>query len=309
MPAWAGRILSVFSTKWLSRPEEKDMNIDGHTRLFCLLGHPARHSISPFMHTTAAELLGINMVYLAFDIEPDKIEEAVASLRLMNAGGFNLTMPFKRSVIPFLDRITEASRLSGSVNTVVNNDGELIGDTTDGTGYLDSLSDAGFDYHGKKMTLLGAGGAATSIAVSAALSGLREIDILKRRNKTYGSVQDFVDRLSAETDCNVRLFPMEDMDAMRASIASSDILTNATNVGMEDDKNSLVPKELLRPSLFVSDIIYHPSETTLLSYAREMGCRYANGRYMLLFQGASSFYEWTGQRMPVSDIKRLVFDK
>lgn len=260
------------------------------------------------MHTTAAQLLGINMVYLAFDIDPSEIGDAVRALRLLNAGGFNLTMPFKRTVIPYLDRMTKASELAGSVNTVINKDGILIGDTTDGAGYLDSLIDSGFDYHNKKMTLLGAGGAATSIAASAALSGVRAIDIFKRKNSTYDTTREFVERLSSDTECTVRLFPMEDMDAMKASIASSDILTNATNVGMEDDHTSLVPQEFLRPDLFVSDIIYHPAETTLLSYARKCGCRYKNGEDMLLFQGAASFKEWTGQQMPVGEVKRLVFE-
>lgn len=281
--------------------------IDGHTTLYCLLGHPARHSISPRMHTTAAKLLGVNMVYLAFDIEPNEIGITVEALRLLQAGGFNLTMPFKRTVIPYLDRITKASELSGAVNTVINKDGVLIGDTTDGIGYLDSLLDSGFDYHGKKMTLLGAGGAATSIAVSAALSGVKRIDIFKRKNKTYEETEAFAERINSSTDCDVLVFPMDDSDAMQDSIASSDLLTNATNVGMEDDKTSLVPKEFLRPDLFVSDIIYHPAETTLLSYAGECGCRYKNGEDMLLFQGAASFKEWTGLQMPVEAIKKLVF--
>jgi shikimate dehydrogenase len=286
---------------------EKASYIDGHTTLYCLLGHPARHSISPRMHTTAAKLLGVNMVYLAFDIEPNEIGITVEALRLLQAGGFNLTMPFKRTVIPYLDRITKASELSGAVNTVINKDGVLIGDTTDGIGYLDSLLDSGFDYHGKKMTLLGAGGAATSIAVSAALSGVKRIDIFKRKNKTYEETEAFAERINSSTDCDVLVFPMDDSDAMQDSIASSDLLTNATNVGMEDDKTSLVPKKFLRPDLFVSDIIYHPAETTLLSYARECGCRYKNGEDMLLFQGAASFKEWTGLHMPVEAIKKLVF--
>ena len=286
---------------------EKASYIDGHTTLYCLLGHPARHSISPRMHTTAAKLLGVNMVYLAFDIEPNEIGITVEALRLLQAGGFNLTMPFKRTVIPYLDRITKASELSGAVNTVINKNGVLIGATTDGIEYLDSLLDFVFDYHGKKMTLLGAGGAATSIAVSAALSGVKRIDIFKRKNKTYEETEAFAERINSSTDCDVLVFPMDDSDAMQDSIASSDLLTNATNVGMEDDKTSLVPKEFLRPDLFVSDIIYHPAETTLLSYARECGCRYKNGEDMLLFQGAASFKEWTGLQMPVEAIKKLVF--
>ncbi|MDD6551326.1 MAG: shikimate dehydrogenase [Lachnospiraceae bacterium] len=286
---------------------EKASYIDGHTTLYCLLGHPARHSISPRMHTTAAKLLGVNMVYLAFDIEPNEIGITVEALRLLQAGGFNLTMPFKRTVIPYLDRITKASELSGAVNTVINKDGVLIGDTTDGVGYLDSLLDSGFDYHDKKMTLLGAGGAATSIAVSAALSGVKRIDIFKRKNKTYEETEAFAEKINSSTDCDVLVFPMDDNDAMQDSIASSDLLTNATNVGMEDDKTSLVPKEFLRPELFVSDIIYHPAETTLLSYSRECGCKYKNGEDMLLFQGAASFKEWTGLTMPVEAIKKLVF--
>ena len=117
-----------------------------------------------------------------------------------------------------MDKITKASELAGSVNTVTNKDGVLIGDTTDGVGYLNSLLDSGFDYHGKKMTLLGAGGAATSIAVSAALSGVKRIDIFKRRNATFEETEAFAEKINASTDCDILVFPMDDAEAMKAKL-------------------------------------------------------------------------------------------
>ena len=128
--------------------------INGQTRLLALLGHPAHHSISPKMHTQAAKLLGLDYVYLAFDIAPDEIGQAVMSLKLMEARGFNLTMPFKRTVIPYLDHLTKAAKLAGAVNTVINDNGILTGDTTDGYGYMESLRQTSFDPTDKVMTIL-----------------------------------------------------------------------------------------------------------------------------------------------------------
>ncbi|MCR5546451.1 MAG: shikimate dehydrogenase [Lachnospiraceae bacterium] len=283
-----------------------NLNISGYTNLLCLLGHPAQHSKSPAMHNEACSILGLDYCYLAFDIEPHEIETAVKSLRLFGSRGFNLTMPFKESVIPYLDELSKASYLCQSVNTVVNENGKLYGHTTDGIGYMDSLRDVDFDIRGGKMTLLGAGGAAKSILTQAALDGVKEIFLFKRKNASFQDTVSFAERIQKETNAKIMVLDMADEYELKQAIGKSDLLVNATNVGMEEDI-SLVKKEFLRQDLFVSDIIYHPSMTRLLKDAKEVGARYLNGEYMLLFQGAAAFELWTGQKMPTEEIKKRCF--
>ena len=283
------------------------MDITGTSRLTCLLGQPVAHSISPKMHNYSFQKLQLDYAYLAFDVAPEDIGNAVSSLRLFNARGFNLTMPHKVSVIPYLDEVTKAAALCNSVNTVVNDDGRLVGYTTDGIGYMDSLRDENIDITGQTMTLLGAGGAATSIIVQAALDGVKNINVFKRKNSSFDKTRDFCDMISKETDCKVCLIDIEDKKALKKSIDESIILTNATNVGMGDDDRSLVDKSFLRSDLIVSDIIYHPEMTRLLIDAKEAGAKYINGKYMLLYQGAAAFKLWTGCDMPVEYLKENCF--
>lgn len=284
-----------------------NLQLDGHTQLLCLLGHPVSHSISPKMHNESFSKLGLNMAYLAFDITPDNLKTALLGLKAQNFVGCNLTMPLKTAILPMLDELSQAARLSQSVNTIVNKDGRLIGHTTDGIGYMDSLLDQDFHVIGENMTILGAGGAATSIVTEAALQGVKKIYMMKRKNKTFQEAVDFATKITQETSCQVIVLDQNDHDALRSAIEDSRLLTNATNVGMEDDKNSLVPPEFLRKDLLVSDIIYHPEMTTLLKDAKAANARYMNGKYMLLFQGAASFRLWTGYDMPVDYIKETCF--
>lgn len=282
-------------------------NIIGSTKMICLLGHPVAHSVSPAMHNVAFDALGLDCVYLAFDITPETLSDAINGLKACGARGCNLTMPLKKAVIPYLDALSDEARLSGSVNTLVNDNGILTGHTTDGIGYVDSLKkEEGFDITGKTVTLLGAGGAAESIITQAALSGAKAINVFKRSNATFDTAASFGKRIADATGCNISVLPMEDADALRHSISDSDLLCNATNVGMGDDTRSLVPKEYLHKDLFVSDIIYHPAQTTLLKDAKSAGCRTANGANMLLYQGAAAFLLWTGCEMPVDKVKSVL---
>ncbi len=279
--------------------------ISGRTRLACLLGTPVSHSMSPAMHNLAAQLCGVDLAYLAFDTDSGHLSLLLDALKEMHFLGANLTMPLKTAVIPYLDEISQASRLCHSVNTIVNDGGRLIGHTTDGIGYLNSLRDAGFDITGKTMTLLGAGGAARSILVQAALDGVKEIRVFKRNNASFSSSRSFLQEIEKATETPIRLLDMNDASAMASSLADSQLLVNATSVGMATDPRSLVDPELLHPGLFVSDIIYHPLTTPLLAQAKERGLAHANGLYMLLFQGAASFKLWTGKDMPIEQIRPL----
>ena len=195
--------------------------ITGHTGLTGLLGSPVAHSISPMMHNASFEHLGLDYVYLAFDVGTDKLAAAVDGLRAMNVRGFNLTMPDKNKMCELCDRLSPAAEISQAVNTVVNDNGILTGHTTDGTGYLLAAKDAGYDLIGKKMTLLGAGGAATSILVQAALDGLSEISVFSIHDQFYVRAEQIVQTLNERTNCTVQLFDFEDDSILRREIADS----------------------------------------------------------------------------------------
>lgn len=282
--------------------------ITGTTRLTGLLGSPVAHSISPQMHNMAFQLLDLDYVYLAFDIAPSDLKQTVRALKLLNIRGFNLTMPHKTAILDMVDELTPAAVLANAANTVINENGHLIGHTTDGIGYMRSVEDAGFSVIGKKMTLLGAGGAATAICTQAALDGVTSIDMFKRHNASWSKALDFAERVTAATNCKVTLYDIADTTQLKHSIEESAILTNATNAGMAPDISlAPIPTGLLDSHIIVSDIIYNPRETKLLHDAKKIGCPVMNGLYMLLYQGAASFECWTNQQMPVSEIKANYF--
>ena len=214
--------------------------ITGHTGLTGLFGSPVAHSISPMMHNASFEHLGLDYVYLAFDVGTDKLAAAVDGLRAMNVRGFNLTMPDKNKMCELCDRLSPAAEISQAVNTVVNDNGILTGHTTDGTGYLLAAKDAGYDLIGKKMTLLGAGGAATSILVQAALDGLSEISVFSIHDQFYVRAEQIVQTLNERTNCKVQLFDFEDDSILRREIADSYILTNGTSVGMAPNTDASI---------------------------------------------------------------------
>ena len=283
--------------------------ITGKTVLTGLLGSPVAHSISPQMHNESFRMLGLDYVYLAFDVPPEKLKSAVEGLKAMNARGYNLTMPHKNLICEYMDDLSFAATLSNSVNTVVNHDGVLTGHTTDGIGYMRAVEDAGFSIIGKKMTLLGAGGASSSVLVQAALDGVKEIDVFNRHGKNFDRAKELIDKLNQQTDCKVALYDLEDEMQLTKSIGESAILTNGTSVGMNPNPDGCLIKnsDVFRKNLIVSDLIYNPRETKLMRLARERGAQTFNGLYMLLYQGAAAFELWTGEKMPVEHIKNLYF--
>ena len=286
------------------------MNITGSTILTGLLGSPVAHSVSPAMHNEAFRLLDLDYVYLAFNVGTDSLKDAVKGLKTLGARGFNLTMPDKIAILDLVDELTPAARLAGACNTVINDNGHLIGHTTDGIGYMRSVADAGHDIIGKKMTLLGAGGAATAICTQAALDGVKEIDIFRRnRPEAFAQTVAFADRTAKDTGCKIHVYDFADETQMKKSLAESAILTNATNVGMAPDTDAIpIPNvQFLHPDLIVSDIIYNPRQTQLMKIAASMGCPVFNGMYMLLYQGAAAFECWTDLEMPVAEIKKKYF--
>ncbi len=285
--------------------------ITGKTQLTGLLGSPVSHSISPMMHNEAFKQLNLDYIYLAFDVDTAALEAAVNGLRAMNVRGFNLTMPNKNFMTSLCDRLSPAARISGAVNTVVNENGILTGHTTDGVGYMRALKEAGYDIIGKKMTLLGTGGAATAIFIQAALDGVSEISIFNRLGASYDRAKKIISDLNEQTSCKVRLFDFSDEAILRHELKDSAILVNGTSVGMapNTDQSLITDFSMFHKDLIVSDIIYNPRETKLLKLAKEAGCQTHNGLYMLLYQGAEAFKLWTGMEMPVERIKEKYFSK
>lgn len=286
----------------------KDM-ITGHTKLTGLLGSPVEHSISPMMHNESFRVLGLDYAYLAFDVGEQELEIAVEGLKALKVKGFNLTMPNKNRMCRLCDQLSPAAEIIGAVNTVENRNGELVGYSTDGSGYMLAVKNAGYEILGKKMTLFGAGGAGTSILVQAALDGVAEISVFNRRTPFFERAEQIIRKLNERTSCKIRLYDYEDASVLRREIGDSAILTNATSVGMAPNLEACILKDtsMLHPDLIVSDVIYNPKETKLLKMAKEAGCRTFNGMYMLLYQGAEAFRIWTGQEMPVEHIKQMFF--
>ena len=282
--------------------------INGHTKLTGLLGSPVAHSKSPLMHNEAFKELGLNYVYLCFDVPENNLKIAYEGLKKLNVAGFNCTMPDKTLICELVDELSPAASMIGAVNTVVNKDGRFIGHNTDGIGYMQSVKDAGFDIIGDTMTLLGAGGAASSIFVQAALDGVKNINVFSIKDRFWEKAEKMVDAVNSKTDCNAKLIELGNDDVLGESIEKSQILTNATSVGMAPNVDScIIPdKKMLREDLIVSDVIYNPMETKLLRMAKEQGCQTFNGLYMLLYQGAEAFKIWTGKDMPIEHMKEVL---
>lgn len=284
--------------------------ITGHTGFMGLLGSPVAHSISPLMHNEAFHILGLDYVYLCFDVNEETLGTAVKGLKACGIRGFNLTMPDKNKIIEFLDELSPEARLIGAVNTVLNENGKLIGYNTDGYGFMQALREEGYDVNGKEVTVMGIGGASMAICAQAALDGATDLNIFGRPSSRYWKrACTFCENLQQQTGCRVNLFDNEDHYSLKKSLENSSILINATSVGMIPDTDNSIIKDtsLFYPDLTVADVIYEPRETRLLKEAKAAGCKTVNGMYMLLYQGAKAFKIWTGKDMPVSVIKEKFF--
>ena len=284
--------------------------ITGHTGFTGLLGTPVKHSISPLMHNESFRQLGLDFVYLCFDVGEEQLETAVAGLKAAGIAGFNLTMPCKNRMAQLCDELSPAASLIGAVNTVVHSDGKLTGHNTDGIGFWRSAEEAGFSVPDKTVTLMGMGGAATAIAVQAALDGVKELNIFARpTSRFWNRAVTLTDSLNQQTSSQVRLFEQQDTTALKHALDTSDLLVNGTSVGMAPHTEATILPDvsLLHPELTVADVIYNPRETLLLRQAKEAGCKTFNGMYMLLYQGAEAFRLWTGQEMPGEHIKQMYF--
>ena len=282
------------------------MKIDGYTRLAAVVANPIKHSISPFIHNSAFESTNTNGVYLAWEVETTDLAETVANIRRYQMFGINLSMPYKEQVIPYLDELSEEARLIGAVNTVVNREGTLIGYNTDGKGFFKSLPS--FKISGKRMVLLGAGGAAKAILAQAILDRVSQVSVFVR-SASMGKTRPYLEKLQHETGFRVDLFALEDAQELQENITKADLLVNATSVGMDEVSLPIPRNIVLSEKILVADVIYQPFETPFLKWARNQGNQSINGLGMLLYQAAEAFQLWTDKEMPTDQIWELLKQK
>lgn len=284
--------------------------ISGHTGLLALIGSPVGHSGSPAMYNYSFARLGLDYVYVAFDIQVPEVKAAIEAMKTFRMRGCNVTMPCKTEAAKYMDELSPAARIIGAVNTIVNDGGRLTGHITDGQGFVDNLRDHGIDIKGKKITVAGGGGAATAIQVQCALDGAREISIFNIKDEFFPRTLETADKIRAEVPgIVVNVYDIADTECMTREIQSSDIFANATIVGMKPMEGETVVKDraAFRPGLVVADAVYNPEETRLLREAKETGCICINGKGMLLWQGVAAFKLYTGQDMPVEEVKAKFF--
>lgn len=280
--------------------------ITATTSLYAFIASPAHHSKSPAMHNTAFKELGIDSVYLAFDVSRDQLETVLKGFKAMKVQGANVSMPHKQNIIAYLDEISTASRLCNAVNTITLKDGKYYGTITDGIGFTKSLEEQGWSINGQKVTMVGAGGASTAIMVQMALDGAKEIVVYNRTLRE--EFIKIIDNTIVETGCKIKLKPLSQLTSLKEDMHNSYLFINTTGVGMEPmlDQSVIPDSSYFKPDLKVADIIYQPAVTKMLKMAQEAGCATMNGELMLLYQGAESFKIWTGQQMPINKVKEVL---
>ena len=285
-----------------------EQRIKGTTGLLALIGSPVGHSGSPAMYNFSFQYHNLDYAYMAFDIKENQVPAALDAMRLFKMRGCNVTMPCKNKVAQCVDELSPAAEMCGAVNTIVNDHGHLTGHITDGIGFMAALKDNNIDAIGKKMTIVGAGGAATAIEIQAALDGVGEIVIFNRKDEFWDRAVSTVEKINTRTSSHAVLYDLSDLDQLKKEMADSYIFVNATGVGMKPlEGQSVVPdKSYFRPELIVVDVPYSPLETAMRSMAKEVGCKTMNGLGMMLFQGSAAFELWTGEPMPIEHMKEIL---
>lgn len=280
------------------------MDIDAHTQFCGVIGNPIEHSLSPAIHNAAFQKLGLNFVYLAWRVEA--IGDAITGLRALgNFRGASVTIPHKVAAMPFLDEVEAMARHIGAINTIVVEQGRLIGSNTDAIGALRALKEGKAPLNGESVVMLGSGGAARAIAfVLAAEAGVRRLHLLGIEEQERRSLA-----ADLKTKTGLRVFDAYlDEACLKTVLPEARVLIHSTPVGMAPKIGiSCVPAHLLHPDLTVMDIVYNPRETQLLADAKAAGCRTIPGLEMFLYQAAAQFERWTGRSAPI-DVMRSVLE-
>lgn len=276
--------------------------ITAKTRLLGVIGHPIEHSLSPKMHNAGFAANGLDYAYVALDVAPERLPEAVAGLAALGFEGFNITMPHKEEIIPLLDEVDEAARISGAVNTVAVRDGILRGMNTDGRGFIEACAEADVGFAGKRVLLLGAGGAAAAVAVAVLGEGAKELVIA---NRTILRARDLRTKLK-KAGTGAEILPRS-LEALEGVVERADVIVNTTYLGMKEGDRLPAPVERLNSEKTVCDAVYRGgNDTELLRQARAVGARVVTGERMLLYQGVQAQRIWTGKEPNVGVMSNAI---
>ncbi len=280
--------------------------ISAKTRLFGVFGHPVGHSRSPDMHNAAFSALSMDCVYLAFDVPPALIKQAVEAVRSLAMGGVNVTVPHKRAVMREMDFLSPEAELAGAVNTIKNENGRLWGHNTDIAGALKALeTSTGFTPEGKTALVTGAGGAARAVVSGLCMKNAKRIFIANRTAEKAETLSGEFSEMFEKTElrhCGLNGGEIADF------VQDSDIVINCSSAGMEGNAPLALPLEKFGGKFGIYDLVYKPADTPLVMRARELGIKAESGIDMLLYQGAESFRIWTGRDAPVEAMKKALGD-
>ena len=261
-------------------------------RLTGALGYPIDENPSPEMYEAGYKALGIPWRYQLMEVKPENLKAALEGIRALGFEGVNLTIPHKIAAVAYMDRLSESARLIGDINTVINRDGELIGDNTDGKGFVIGMEKRGVSLEGKRIVLLGAGGAARAIAVECALAGAKELTVAARREEPGKELCIVIQNMDCCKSSFIKWVP-------GLQIPDCDILINATNSGLYPDSGCPdICYENIKEGMIVQDIITNPAETLFLKKAKEKGALTFDGLSMLVYQGALAAQMWSGELPP-----------
>ena len=269
-----------------------------------IFGYPIVHSLSPVLHNAAFAKLGLDFVYLSFPVKPEDLEDAVKAIKSLNMVGVNVTIPHKRKVLDYLDEVDHEARMMTSVNTILHQDGRLIGYNTDGEGFLESLRREGeFDPQGKRAFVIGAGGAACAISFALVKAGIKSIILT---NRTPEKAKILLERLkkNVKDQCKFSLVDFSQRNSP-GIMDKVDLFINATSVGMHAGDPLLINPDLFPSNIFVYDVVYN-RKTELLKEAEERNLPFLGGVGMLVYQATLSFKIWTSQKAPIDEMRNIL---
>lgn len=267
--------------------------INGNTELYGIIGNPVGHSFSPEMHTLAFQYISKNAIYIPFLVEEEHLPSVPTALSILGVSGFNVTVPFKESIVPYLNELSAEAQFLGSVNTVTYKDGKWIGHSTDGSGFVRSAKVEGLTFRGKKVLLYGGGGSARAVAAAISKEGISSLCLVNRTRNRAEKIAELIKENAPQIEVVLGGTTHEEFD----------ILINCTSVGL-DGEECAVPNDQIKRVKCVIDIVYNPPKTPLIKKAEVYGIPTFNGLGMLLYQAIEAFEIWTGEKAPVEVMDR-----
>ena len=274
------------------------MNADFKT--YCIIGDPIDHSLSPAIHNAAFNTLGLNCSYIAFRVQEGQLKNSIDSLRSINIGGFNVTMPHKVKVLNYVDRCDKTVQLVGAANTVNNEEGKFYAYNTDVAGFIRPLRERKIGFNGIEVLILGAGGAARAVVVALAEEkGIANINIFNRNTDRSTNLANLVKKLGLKAS-------VISNDDIQKIAYKSDLIVNTTPLGMSNEE-SLIKSASISKDSIVYDIVYKPISTKLIENAKTAGARVVYGYEMLLEQATASFKIWHKMDPPIDSMKKVLF--